>query len=61
MEQNEDTINEQNNNKSADRLQSPSPNNSYEYRKPSIESNSSYNKSDERRVSKQDKEVNKKH
>lgn len=58
MEQTEDSLNEQNDNKTADRL-SPSPNNSYEYRKPSIESNSSYTKNDERRVSKQDKEVNK--
>lgn len=58
MEQNEDTLNEQNDNKT-DR-QSPSPNNGYDYRKTSIESNASnksYGKNEERRVSKQDKEV----
>lgn len=59
MEQNEDYLKDQNDNKTLDR--SPSPNNSYDYRKPSIESNSSYSKScdknEERRVSKQDKEV----
>lgn len=57
MEQNEDSLKEQNDDRS------PSPNNNYDYRKPSIESNSSSNKSfvknEERRVSKQDKEVRK--
>lgn len=61
MVQSEDSLNDQNDKKTNDRIPSSSSNNSYDYRKTSMESNSSYNKSmgknDERRVSKQDKEV----